>query len=622
MGQGGFGCVGERLTWAWALPQPPLAMLLDPPSPGPLRALVVAGSVACLAVPAATQNTVQVPLAYNFNGIVHAGEQGQPDAPNGFRSISDRALDFTAGVPAIAPLLPYRLVTQANTLDIVHLGNRNAVNNGFWAFDPAPDNDNVGTQPTWLANANQTGPQVTQLASSIPLGPTSRAGVLYQFCNGGGSFDVTFVFASGQRRTATLQGVDWFGGSFPGTDSTDRANPGANLNVSEGIVDLSANAGETIQRIEFSNLRSGTGSCAILAMNVDAALDPRRVTRVPLTYNFNGIVHAGEDGRPDDPNGFRAISDRALDFRSGVPSDSLLDAYDLVGTPGALDVVHLGDRNRTDGGTWAFDAVPDGDDVGIQPAWLVQVDQTGPQTTLLAEPILLDGASDATILFQISNGGGSFDVTFTFGTQGAVTTTVTGADWFGGTYPGLDSTDRARPGASLRLEEQRIDLSPLAGFVLTAITFSNPSNPSAGYAILGTNVSGCRACPNRGAVTHLGGGTGPTLGTTATAAVGCGLDFVVDQATPSTPSGILTLGFGVQSLPISTLLPGCPGTYHVASPIALPLGIDGAGHGELLLDLPPDSALCGTQLVGQFLETAPPPCALRLSDALSIVVGH
>ncbi|MEY2982384.1 MAG: hypothetical protein RL562_2611, partial [Planctomycetota bacterium] len=40
------------------------------------------------------------------------------------------------------------------------------------------------------------------------------------------------------------------------------------------------------------------------------------------------------------------------------------------------------------------------------------------------------------------------------------------------------------------------------------------------------------------------------------------------------------------------------------------------------LDLPPDSALCGTQLVGQFLEAAPPPCALRLSDALSIVVGH
>lgn len=583
---------------------------------------LVAGLVACLAGAVPAQNTVQVPLAYNFNGIVHAGEQGQPDAPNGFRSISDRALDFRGGVPAVAPLLPYRLVTQANTLDIVHLGDRNAVNNGFWAFDPSPDNDNVGTQPAWLTNTNQTGPQVTQLASAIQLGPTSAAGVLYQFCNGGGSFDVTFVFASGQRRTATLQGVDWFGGSFPGTDSTDRANPGANLNVSEGIIDLSANAGETIQRIEFSNLRSGTGSCAILAMNIEAASDPRRVTRVPLAYNFNGIVHASEDGQPDAPNGFRSISDRALDFRSGVPSDPLLDGYDLVSAAGAFDVVHLGDRNRTDGGIWAFDAAPDGDDVGTQPAWLAQTDQTAPQTTQLTEPVLLDGASDATFLFQVSNGGGSFDVTFGFGSQGSVTTTLTGADWFGGTFAGMDSTDRANAGAGLRIEEQRVDLSPLAGFVLTSITFSNPSNPNAGYAILGANVSGCRACPNRGAVTHLGGGTGPTLGTTATAAVGCSLDFLVDQASPSTQSGILTIGFGVQSLPLSSLLPGCPGVYHVASPIVIPLGIDGNGHGELFLELPPDSALCGAQLVSQFLESSPPPCPLRLSDALSILVGH
>ncbi|MDA0933516.1 MAG: hypothetical protein O3C51_08655 [Planctomycetota bacterium] len=586
---------------------------------GLLRTALMLGAAAA---PCIAQNTVQVPLNYNFNGIVHAGEEGQPDAPNGFRSISDRALDFRGGVPAIAPLLPYRLVTQANTLDIVHLGNRNTVNNGFWAFDPTPDSDNVGIRPAWLANTNQTGPQVTQLASAIQLGPTSRAGVLYQFCNGGGSFDVTFVFASGQRRTATLQGVDWFGGSFPGMDSTDRANPGANLNVSEGIVDLSANAGETVQRIEFSNLRSGSGSCAILAMNIDAALDPRRVTRVPLAYNFNGIVHQGEDRRPDDVNGFRSISDRALDFRGGVPSDARLDAYDLVGTPGVLDLVHLGDRNRTDGGNWVFDIAPDGDDVGVQPAWLAQPDQSGPQTTPLAEPILLDGASDATFLFQISNGGGSFDVTFEFGAQGSVTTTLSGADWFGGPYPGTDSTDRANPGAGLFVEEQRIDLSPLAGFVLTAITFSNPSNPNAGFAILAANVSGCRACPNRGAVTHLGGGTGPTLGTTATAAVGCSLDLLVDQATPSTPAGLLTIGFAVQSLPISSLLPGCPGVYHVASPIAVPLAIDGAGHGELFLDLPPDRALCGSLLVAQFLEASPPPCALRLSDALSITVGH
>ena len=56
---------------------------------------------------------------------------------------------------------------------------------------------------------------------------------------------------------------------------------------------------------------------------------------VPLNYNFNGIVHANEAGNADDPNGFRSISDRALDFSnsrsagnpwsphpSGVPADA------------------------------------------------------------------------------------------------------------------------------------------------------------------------------------------------------------------------------------------------------------------------------------------------------------
>ena len=54
---------------------------------------------------------------------------------------------------------------------------------------------------------------------------------------------------------------------------------------------------------------------------------------VPLNYNFNGIVHAGEMGLPDDPHGFRAISDRAFDFMTGVPADPLLAPYQFVTTP-------------------------------------------------------------------------------------------------------------------------------------------------------------------------------------------------------------------------------------------------------------------------------------------------
>ena len=115
------------------------------------------------------QNTVQVPLNYNFNGICHAGEAGSPNAPNGFRSISDRALSFVGGVPASAILQRYALVETANTLDIVHLGNRNTVSNGLWAFEPFANGNNVGTQPAWLQSVNQAGPQTTTIATPIPI---------------------------------------------------------------------------------------------------------------------------------------------------------------------------------------------------------------------------------------------------------------------------------------------------------------------------------------------------------------------------------------------------------------------------------------------------------------------
>ena len=79
---------------------------------------------------------------------------------------------------------------------------------------------------------------------------------------------------------------------------------------------------------------------------------------VPLNYNFNGIVHANEAGNADDPNGFRSISDRALDFSNGVPNDTLLNGYTIVGTPGVLDIVHLGDRNNVSQNLFVFDNVP------------------------------------------------------------------------------------------------------------------------------------------------------------------------------------------------------------------------------------------------------------------------
>ena len=105
------------------------------------------------------------------------------------------------------------------------------------------------------------------------------------------------------------------------------------------------------------------------------------IVNVPLNYNFNGIVHADEPSdpifNPDDPNGFRSISDRALDFRNSVPSNETVDRYVLVTEGGELDIVHLGNRNTVSGGVWAFDDKADLDGNGIQPDWLLDPDQSG-----------------------------------------------------------------------------------------------------------------------------------------------------------------------------------------------------------------------------------------------------
>ena len=259
--------------------------------------LIVGGAV-CAAVFAANADVIQVALNYNFNGIVHVGEAGMPDAPDGFRSISDRALDFQGGIPAHAVLDNYQLVGEPGVLDIVHLGNRNTVDGGNWAFGTVPDGDNIGIQPNWLPDPDQTGTQTTVLAKPITMAANSQAGVIFQISNGGGSFDVRFTFSSGDDVLARLTGPDWFGpfngqpniGQFFGTGSVDMAARDANVLLTEGIVDLSAEAGRELVSIGFENRSNAVGGYAIVAVNVDGVgcgFDP-------CDMDCNGVVDAND----------------------------------------------------------------------------------------------------------------------------------------------------------------------------------------------------------------------------------------------------------------------------------------------------------------------------------------
>ena len=441
-----------------------------------------------LCAPAVAQSTThQLALNYNFNGIVHLGETGLPDDLNGYRSISDRGLNFTNGIPGDVLLSPYSIIGAANTLDIVHLGNRNT---GFFPFDAAVNADNIGVQPTWLPNPDHTTLQISTLPAPVGLVGASNFSCIYQISDGGGSFDVILDLASGAQVTGTITGGDWFAGPYPGCDSVDMANFGAQLHIMEGLIDLTAHAGDSVTAVGFGNPSNANGGYAILAANVVTGFVAQPSTPIALDCNFNGIVHTGEDSLPDDLNGFRSISDRALNFNGGVPSDSLLDNYDIVDQAGVLDIVHLGNRNLVAGGSAFFDGTANGDCLGVQPTWLTNVDQSGPQTTVLASPLQLLTNCKVSCIYQISNGGGQFDITCDFLSGASATTTLSGGDWYNGDYQGTGGTDCGNPDNNLSITEGTIDLGAYAGETLVQITFSNATNSGGGYAIIGARVVG------------------------------------------------------------------------------------------------------------------------------------
>ena len=589
------------------------------------RSLVTSFAALSFAGVAFAQN-IPVPLNYNFNGIVHVGEAAVPDDPVGFRSISDRALDFSNGVPNDSLLNSYQIIGTPGSLDIVHLGDRNTVSQSLFVFQGVANGDDVGTQPLWLPVVDQSTPQTTVMQTPLPIDGSTEAAFLYQISNGGGTFDVTFTFASGNNFTAQLGGGDWFGGAYLGTQNVDNAFAGANLSITEGRVDLSSQSGEVVTEITFSNRSNIGAGYAIMACNFEYSIAPSFINKIPLNYNFNGIAHVGEVGFPDDPIGYRSISDRGLNFTGGVPNDPILADYNLIDAPFALDIVHLGNRNTVSGGQWAFEPTVNANFIGTQPLWLTSVDQTGPQTTQLGNPIRMDGSSSASLIFQISDGGGSFDVEFGFSSGLPVSATVSGGDWFGGSLPGVSDIDSAAlTGAPLNLTERTIDLSAEAGRVMTSITFSNASNLNAGYAIVAANVVGCIDCAN-GAIAqinNLGGGTGPSILTTGNGGLGCDLGWSVVGGVPNA-LGAWLIGTGITSVPVALLAPGCPGTLHVDSPILINAVLDANGGSTFTLPFPAvvNQALCGFTVVAQHGTIGGSPCLFGVSDALAITIGN
>ncbi|MDP1660533.1 MAG: GC-type dockerin domain-anchored protein, partial [Phycisphaerales bacterium] len=307
-------------------------------------------------------------------------EQGTVNTANldGYRSIADRGLLLNGAAGAInaaalsdAEGMPFSLVNEAGALDIVHLGNRNLVANSARVYGSSANN---AAQPNWQTDPDQTGPQVTDLASSgYTLTASSRLGVIYQVSDFGGRFDTVVHFTDGSSATLTMRAPDWFGvqvvpapvagsgldaqralGVFLATDQADTAfAPATNLNVVEAVTSVQRLAadgfgdftGKQIDRITFQNPVSnanyanstpatGSGFAIIAATLRDITVAP---PACPADIGVQGGV-PGQDGVLDN-NDFvifidyffsqNPLADRGV--QGGVPgSDGIWDNNDFI----------------------------------------------------------------------------------------------------------------------------------------------------------------------------------------------------------------------------------------------------------------------------------------------------
>lgn len=246
-----------------------------------------------------------VQLDYNWNGMVHAGEDGMPDSADGYRTFGDRGLivghaQSFGGTTSVLTRgnLTYQLETRPTpSLDIVHIGFRGA------AWDLTVDGDNIGIAPSWdpslLGDGKQVPTSTSTFAPSPALNSAFELGVLYNASEGGGQFNMTLGFTDTSSVTVRLHVPDWFangngtpnaplagvasqvlvpgplsgGDGFRGAAGHDQGNLDQPLNVVEALV--TANSlltgqgfdvtGRQLESITFDNWAATNAGSALAA---------------------------------------------------------------------------------------------------------------------------------------------------------------------------------------------------------------------------------------------------------------------------------------------------------------------------------------------------------------------
>lgn len=278
--------------------------------------------------------TQPLALDYNWNGLVHGGEAGQPDAPDGYRSIGDRGLvigeaNSVGGLSGnVDGLLSYTLPMNADELDTMYLGGPRSAGGGEFGFDDIADGDQWGVAPSWdpSRGTSEIG-FATSSVPSIPMNEAFAVGILYNASVSGGTFDLTLGFASGNEATVTIGAPDWFadfnaiapppqpgvafiavlpgplsgGDGFESTSTTDAAASGEPLNVLEAVVTWGslqevgpAPVGETLTSLTIENIVPASNPNATVGVYAASVTSSGGGQPCPADVDGSGVVDVAD----------------------------------------------------------------------------------------------------------------------------------------------------------------------------------------------------------------------------------------------------------------------------------------------------------------------------------------
>jgi hypothetical protein len=262
----------------------------------------------------------------------------------------------------------------------------------------------------------------------------------------------------------------------------------------------------TVYYIRVGVKAAQTGTSAKFVLHVD---DPIHTDLpVPLQFNWNGICHGTTTSGPlvseqtvpitaapviggvhenrSDVNGYRSIADRGLLFDPNGTTPSALNYGGTIGYQGMAysvynvalqnDIVHVGNRNLTGGGTgrpwatagtlWPAQGGTSTNENGLIPLWLSVDDQRSDQISSVTGLNAVWGPNTKLgFLYHMNNVDivsgttpqtATFDVTLTFNDNTSVVVTVQSTDWFGGASANPYNEVLPTPATGSGLEVQRI----------------------------------------------------------------------------------------------------------------------------------------------------------------------